>query len=127
MSSKFHGLCGKSFRNSSKDGYFLRAHISNRNMFVVTHEGNPFLIFQTIHQVKTCSYGMKTSRNIEIKYLFHFKAYFHELDTFQLKLVAEIPRVRIRALEMLVFRKFSVHTKCIIPISIYQIYIESEY
>ena len=26
--------------------------------------------------VKTCSCGIKISRNIEIKYLFHFKAYF---------------------------------------------------
>ena len=31
---------------------------------------------------KTCSYKLKISRNIKIKYVFHFKAYFHVLDTF---------------------------------------------
>ena len=32
---------------------------------------------------KTCSYGLKILMIIEIKYVFHFKAYFHVLDFIQ--------------------------------------------
>ena len=31
---------------------------------------------------KTCSFGLKILRNIEIRFLFHFKVYFDKPDTF---------------------------------------------
>ena len=46
-------------------------------MFVHKSEG----IFKNIF-AKACPYGLKTSRNIEIKYIFSFKVRFHVFDTF---------------------------------------------
>ena len=54
-------------------------------MFINKSEGNFFFFSFSIIVVKTCSktcsYRLKVSRNIEIGYLFHFKAHFHVLNT----------------------------------------------
>ena len=71
MSRKFHGPCAKSFGDSAK--IFLDFEMTTKNMFVNRSDGNFCFSSNT---VKTCSCGIKTSRNIQIMYLFHSKAYF---------------------------------------------------
>ena len=80
MSRKFHKRSTYSFEDLAQDCYFVRLHNGSRNIFVNKSEGNCFFHF-SINVVKTCSYGLKVSRNMEIRYLFHFKAYFHVLGT----------------------------------------------
>ena len=45
-------------------------------------KGGKLVFYFSNDGAKTCSYGPKISRNIEIKYLFHFNAYFDILGTF---------------------------------------------
>ena len=51
-------------------------------MFVDANEENLFFYFSN-NVAKSCSYGLKISRNIKIKCLFHFKVYFNAVHTFQ--------------------------------------------
>ena len=75
----FKRLCAKSFDDSAKDCYFNRFHNGSKNMFIPRKIG--FFIFYD-NVIKTCSHGLENSKNIEIKYLLNFKAYFCVLDTF---------------------------------------------
>ena len=50
-------------------------------MFVNTSEENWLFNFSN-NIAKTCSYELKISKNVETEYLFHFKSYFHVLNTF---------------------------------------------
>ena len=77
ISTKFHGFSFKTFADTAKYCYFLRFYEGDRNMFVHKSEG----IFLNIF-AKACPYGLKTSRNIDIKYIFSFKVRFHVFDTF---------------------------------------------
>ena len=63
------GSARKGFGVSVEDR-FLRFYIGNKIMFMNTSERN------------RVSGWPEISRNIQIKYLFHFKAYFYVLNTF---------------------------------------------
>ena len=52
-------------------------------MFVNTSERNYFN-HSSDNVTKACSYGVKTSKNIDMKYIFHYKAYFNVLDLFHM-------------------------------------------
>lgn len=41
-------------------------------MFLCTKEGNYFYIYFSKNVTKTCSNGLKISKDIDIKYFFHF-------------------------------------------------------
>ena len=58
-----------------KRSSFLRYHNGSINISVNTSE-----IFFSNNVVKTLSYGLKVSRNIDVKDPFYFKAYFHVHD-----------------------------------------------
>ena len=58
-----------------------RFHNGCGNMVVNTSEGNCFCYFSN-DVVRTYSYGLTTSRNIEIKYPFDFQACFLYLTHF---------------------------------------------
>ena len=79
-SRKIHGLSLKSFDVSAKDYCYVRFQNGSRNMFANTGQKNVSFYFSD-NIAKTCSYERENSSNIEMNYLFHFKAYFHVLDT----------------------------------------------
>ena len=84
LSRKFYVLYAKSFGDSANGRYFLRFRDGSKNMFVNTNKGNCLFIF-LITLLKHLLMGwkfhwnIKTLKywNIEIKRLFHFKAYWH--------------------------------------------------
>ena len=79
-SRKIHGLSVKSFDVSAKDYCYVRFQNGSRNMFANTGQKNVSFYFSD-NIAKTCSYERENSSNIEMNYLFHFKTYFHVLDT----------------------------------------------
>ena len=85
ISQKFQGFWAKRFGDAAKDCW---SHNDSINLIKNTGEGNWFsviLMMLSKHNdvAKTCSYGSKLSANIEIKYLVHFKVFFHILSTFR--------------------------------------------
>ena len=75
-----HSLYVKNFCDWWILCYFLR--IAAVKTWSSIQSRNCFFYFSN-NTFKTCWDELKTSRNINIKYIFHFEAYFHELDTFQ--------------------------------------------
>ena len=75
-----HSLYVKNFCDRWILCYFLR--IAAVKTWSSIQSRNCFFYFSN-NTFKTCWDELKTSRNINIKYIFHFEAYFHELDTFQ--------------------------------------------
>ena len=71
------GTCKKSPSNSAIDCYSLRFHDGRRFLF-------------SFYTAKTCLYWIKSLRNNETKYLYHFKTYFQILDIFILPLTKVI-------------------------------------
>lgn len=95
---EIHGLYAKRFGDSAKDRHFFKFHNDSRNMFVNTSKGIFFLII-FFSSCQCNSYGLKVLRNTEIKYLFHFKAYFYALDTFHISCLGAFKTNSINILE----------------------------
>ena len=65
----------------AKYRYFLRFHSDSRKVFMNTSEGKWFF-YCSDNAAKTSSYGLKISRNTEIKYTYYFKTHFPVTCTF---------------------------------------------
>ena len=82
ISQKFQGFWGKTFGDAAKYCWFHNDSINFRGKTSINSRGK--LVFRFSNDVaKTCSYRSKLTMKIEIKYLVHFKAYFHIFSIFR--------------------------------------------
>ena len=79
INAKFQAHCTKSFGDLKEDR-FLRFHNDNWNMFMNTSKGNTFFNFEMLPRHVPMAWNFQRT---EIKYLFHFKAFFHAQDITQ--------------------------------------------
>lgn len=69
---KYQTFCAKSLCGVAKKSSFFNSSIT---LIKDTGEENWFSVFTIVS--KACSYGLKLSNNIKIKYLVHFEVFFY--------------------------------------------------